>query len=262
MNIGVFDSGVGGLTVVQALQKVLKGINLYYLADTKHAPYGEKTPREILEYSIQITEYLLHTHHIEVLILACNTATAFAIESLRERYPFLIIIGTEPGLKPASLHTFTKNIAVLATSATLESEKYQTLVSVLSSKNNIAFFSQACHGLVEQIEKGCMYSKTTKAMLEQWLIPMQKNDIDTIVLGCTHYPLITQLIYEIMGKDIKVIETSTAIAKYLLIVLMQEKGHINEGNLSIIVESTGKINTALVETMLKTSIIVKKVIIF
>jgi len=262
MNIGVFDSGLGGLTVVQALEKVLKGVSLYYVADSKNAPYGAKTPAQILEYSLKVTEYLIQSYQIEVLILACNTATSFAIKTLRKRYPSLLIIGTEPGLKPASFKTFTKNIAVLATSATLDGEKYQELVALLAKENNIAFFSQACPGLVEQIEAGLIHAEATKEMLKKWLLPMQKKQVDTIVLGCTHYPLIKHFIYEIMGMDIKIIETSDAIAQYLLEILSEEKGHINEGTLLIVIESTGNLNSDLVKIILNTYIIPQKVIIF
>lgn len=162
LKIGVFDSGLGGLTVVKALSQVIKGTKLFYIADTKNTPYGEKTPEQILQYSLDITEYLIKTYEIDVLILACNTATSFAVKELRELYPSLIIIGTEPGIKPAIEQTKTGAIGVLATPATLKGDKYQALVEVLKKAKDIRLFEQACPGLVEQIEKGEISSEKTK----------------------------------------------------------------------------------------------------
>ena len=115
LRIGVFDSGLGGLTVVRAVTEVIKGAELFYIADTKNAPYGEKTTEQILQYSLNITQYLIDNHQIDALIVACNTATSAAIKYLREQYPSLIIIGTEPGIKPAIEQTRTGKVGVLAT---------------------------------------------------------------------------------------------------------------------------------------------------
>ncbi len=249
LKIGVFDSGLGGLTVVKALSQVIKGADVFYVADTKNAPYGEKTPEQILQYSLNITNYLIETHDIDALILACNTATAFAIKELRERYPHLIIIGTEPGIKPAIAQTKTGKVGVLATPATLSGDKYQGLVRELSLGKDIVFYEQGCPGLVEQIEKGETKSKRTKALLEAWLSPMQENRVDTIVLGCTHYPLVTEMIKEIMVCDIQLIETGSAIAKRLL-SLSNVVNHENHGALSITIHSTDSINTDIIDTIL------------
>ena len=194
LKVGVFDSGLGGLTVVKALSQVLKNTQIFYIADTQHAPYSEKTPEQIQHYALAITAYLANTYKIDVLVLACNTATAFAIEALRKQYPSLIIVGTEPGVKPAIAQTKTGKIGVLATPATLRGAKYQTLVEQLSQSKSIEWFEQACPGLVEQIEKGEVQGYETQRLLTQWLLPMQKSGVDTIVLGCTHYPLVGQSI--------------------------------------------------------------------
>ncbi len=252
MKIGVFDSGLGGLTVVKELAALIKGAEIYYVADTKHAPYGEKTPEQIIQYSLNITQYLIDTHQIDALIVACNTATSAAIRRLRERYPSLIILGTEPGIKPAIQSTKTKNIGVLATPATLKGEKYQQLVSVLSAQahEKINLFEQACPGLVEQIERGDIQSPKTKEMLYAWLKPMLKNHVDTIVLGCTHYPLVGPLIEEIMHHKVRLIETGGAIARHLL-CQSEAKGHINEGPLRIFLYATGEIQTQMIEHIIK-----------
>ncbi len=249
MKVGVFDSGLGGLTVVSSIQKVLKGAELFYIADTAYAPYGEKTSEQILARSLEITTYLLENHKIEALIVACNTATSAAIKHLREKFPFLIVIGTEPGIKPAIINTQTSNIGVLATPATLKGEKYQFLVNELSSTKKVKLYEQACIGLVEQIEKGEINSPETFNMLEKWLIPMKKDNVDTIVLGCTHYPLVDDIIKQIMGNDITLIETGDAIANRL-ILLSEEKGHINEGKLDINVCHTGQISRFMIDKIL------------
>ena len=250
MKVGVFDSGLGGLTVVSAIQEVFKGAELFYIADTAYAPYGEKTVQEILNRCDNITQYLLSNHGIEALIIACNTATSAAIKHLREKFPFLIIIGTEPGIKPAILNTKTSRVGVLATPATLKGDKYQLLVNELSNIKKVTLYEQACIGLVEQIEKGEINSSKTFNMLEKWLEPMKQNGVDTIVLGCTHYPLVDEIIKKIMGNDITLIETGNAIANRLKL-LSEELGHKNQGKLKISVCFTGEINKQMIEKILK-----------
>lgn len=249
LKIGVFDSGLGGLTVVHAMTKVIRGADIFYIADTKNAPYGEKTPEQILQFSLNITQYLIDTHNIDALILACNTATSAAIEQLRKTYPSLIIIGTEPGIKPAIEQTKTGKIGVLATPATLQGSKYQKLVNTLCVHKSITIYEQACHGLVDQIEKGEINSPQTNDLLEKWLSPMRESDVDTIVLGCTHYPLISQNIENIMHRDIKLIHTGEAISRHLL-ALSAKKGHINEGDLRVYISITGKINILMVDNIM------------
>ncbi|SFV67464.1 Glutamate racemase [hydrothermal vent metagenome] len=249
MKIGVFDSGLGGLTVLQAVTKVMKGVELFYVADTKNAPYGEKTPEQILQYSLDITAYFLNVYQIDALIIACNTATSAAVKTLREKYPKLIIIGTEPGIKPALEQTRTGSIGVLATPATLVGEKYQDLVNVLSAKEDVTLYEQACPGLVEQIENGEIGSRKTAKMLEGWLHPMRENDVDTIVLGCTHYPLVAHKIEEIMQREMNLIHTGDAIANRLL-SLSKAHGHSNTGGMEIRLYSTSAIDENIVQTIL------------
>ena len=252
LKIGIFDSGLGGLTVVQAMTKVIKGAQIFYIADTKNAPYGDKTPQEILQHSLDITQYFIDRHEIDALILACNTATSSAIKHLRERYPSLIIIGTEPGIKPAIEKTNTGKVGVLATPATLKGEKYQELVTALSSKKAVELFEQACPGLVEQIEKGDFEGPQTRQLLESWLAPMRKNNVDTIVLGCTHYPLVEDLISDLMDSAVTLVHTGDAIAKHLL-YLSSKQGHINQGELPISIYVTGEILQESIENILEFS---------
>jgi glutamate racemase len=249
LKVGVFDSGLGGLTVVRSILDTLKGAELFYIADTKHAPYGEKSTEEILQYSLTITDYFIKTHHIDALVIACNTATSAAIAAIRERCPQLIVIGTEPGIKPAIEQTRTGKVGVLATPATLRGEKYQQLVDTHAKTKDIELYEQACPGLVGQIEQGQIDHPKTKAMLEGWLAPMKEAEVDTIVLGCTHYPLAGEMIAHIMEHRLTLIHTGEAIAKRLL-SLAQKQGHINSGETTLKLLATGTIDETIVHTIL------------
>lgn len=249
MRVGIFDSGLGGLTIVKEIAEVFKGAELFYIADTKFAPYGDKNHDEILNQSLKIAKYFVKNFEIDALIVACNTATSAAIKVLREEFSNLIVIGCEPGIKPAINCTDTNCIGILATKATLKGEKYQSLVNLLDPNKNIKLFEQACVGLVEKIEDGKIEDESTNLMLNTWLKPMKENMVDTIVLGCTHYPLISKNIKEIMGNEIKIIETGTAISRRL-IELSMVKNHKNIGKLDIIVFYTNGINKKMVDFIL------------
>ena len=261
MKVGVFDSGLGGLTVVQAMIAHIKGAEIHYIADTKHAPYGEKSHEEILHYSLKITEYFIKRHNIDALVVACNTATTAAIKTLRQRYPQLIIVGTEPGVKPAIAATQSGKVGILATPATLKSEKYQQLVDTLASGSDIRLYEQACPGLVEQIEQDLVHTEETRSMLEGWLCGMRKSGVDTIVLGCTHYPLAAEMISELMNHQVVLIHTGDAITKRLM-ALAKAEGHENNGRLSLNIYTTDNINEKAISNMLGKKISVKQIDIF
>jgi len=246
LNIGVFDSGLGGLSVVHEISHLLKGSNLVYVADTAYAPYGDKTQDEILERCIKITQFLILKYEIKAIVLACNTATSASIKELRKIFKTLVVIGCEPGIKPALALSKSNKIGVLATQLTLKGEKYKTLVKDLASEKETEFFEQACSGLVEEIEAGNIRSLNTKKMLGTWLEPMKNKNVDSIVLGCTHYSLISPLIKEIMPADVNIIETSKALATRLQHLSLEE-GHINEGDLRINILYTGDINTKMID---------------
>ena len=246
MKIGVFDSGLGGLTVVQSLLDTLKGVEIFYIADTAHAPYGEKSPDEILQFSLNITRYFLETHHIDALVVACNTATSAAIATLRERYPDLIIVGTEPAIKPAISATQSGAIGVLATPATLKGDKYQQLANRLKNQKPVTLFEQACPGLVEHIENGTLESQESIEMLEKWLAPMRSADVDCIVLGCTHYPLAKESIERIMACKVMLLDAGEAIARRVKTLLGErviKKGKKNRLSLFV----TGEIDQEAVK---------------
>lgn len=250
MRVGVFDSGLGGLTVVKSIIQILKGADIFYIADTAYAPYGEKTSQQILNRCDLIANYLLINFHIDALVVACNTATSVAIEHLREKFPFLVIVGTEPGIKPAINVTKTSKVGVMATPATLKGEKYQFLANTLSLDKKVELFECACYGLVDKIENDEIETIETFSMLEKWLTPMKNSGVDTIVLGCTHYPLIEKNIKRIMGENINIIQTGDAIAKRLL-SLSSLNGHINFGDLSLMVLCTGNIKKNMVKDILR-----------
>lgn len=260
MNIGVFDSGLGGLTVVKTMLSHLSGANIYYIADTKNAPYGEKTKEQILNFSISITDYFISNYHIDALVVACNTATSAAINELREKYPNLIIVGTEPGLRPAISHSRSKQVGVLATPATLNGEKYQILRDELSREFRASIHEQACHGLVQQIELGELDTKKTMDMLNVWLMPMRNSGVDTIVLGCTHYPLISDSIRKIMGENIVLVETSEPISKRL-VKLLSEKNITSNGINRLELFTTGKIESSMVEKIIGKNISIVDIVL-
>ena len=249
MTIGVFDSGLGGLTIVATMRSLLQGAQIIYIADTANAPYGEKTKDQILDYSIRITDYLVKHHRIDALVVACNTATSAAITELREKYPNLIIVGTEPGLKPAISHSVTKKVGVLATPATLEGEKYKALVAMLSNHYHVEVFEQPCPGLVQQIEAGKTDTQETLSMLEGWLSEMRDANVDTIVLGCTHYPLVKKSIEQVMHRAMIFVDSAEGVTKRLL-TLLEQKGHINSGSTRLEIFATGTIQSGMVESVL------------
>jgi len=238
VRIGVFDSGLGGLTVVRALLAHLPSMDIVYVADTAHAPYGEKTHEQIRQFSDAITHYLIDTHHIDALVVACNTATSAAIDHLRATFPDLVIVGTEPGIKPAMKITQSGKVGILATPATLAGDKYQELADRLYNGTDVQLFERACPGLVEQIESGRVETPETAAMLEGWLAPMREVGVDTIVLGCTHYPLAAGAIRQVMGYPVELIETGGAIARRLQALLPMTK---NKAPARLHVHATGAI---------------------
>lgn len=210
--IGVFDSGVGGISVLKHIRELMPQENLIYVADSKNAPYGNQTPDFIQERSFQLAEFLLK-RGVKALVIACNTATAAAAAVLRERYPDLPIIGMEPAVKPAVAATKTGVVGVLATSGTLKSAQFAALLEHYGQ--GVEVVTQACIGLVERVEKGELTSPSTKALLKQYIQPLLNANADTIVLGCTHYPFVRPLIKDLVRKDVVLIDTGAAVANHL-----------------------------------------------
>jgi glutamate racemase len=209
--IGVFDSGVGGLSVLREIRRELPGEDLLYVADSGHAPYGDKSSDMIETRSIAIVEFLL-SRHAKAIVVACNTATGAAVEALRARFP-VPIVAMEPAVKPAAASTKSGVIGVLATSGTLSSSNFAKLHERFGAEVDILV--QACPGLVEQVEAGDLSGDKTRALIEKYLVPLLAQQADTLVLGCTHYPFLAPLIQEIAGPTVAIIDPAAAIAREL-----------------------------------------------
>ncbi|MEC7772588.1 MAG: glutamate racemase [Bacteroidota bacterium] len=220
--IGIFDSGVGGTSIWKEVVKMLPYENTIYLADSANAPYGEKSEEEILRLSIKNTELLLDKG-CKIILVACNTATTNAIDYLRSHYdvPF---IGIEPAIKPAALHTRTKKVGVLATKGTLSSSLFHNTSKLYAE--GITVLEQEGKGLVELIEAGKIRSKEMKTLLSSFLQPMLDQDIDCLVLGCTHYPYLIPVLKEMLPSNINIIDSGEAVARQTKAVL--ERNHLLE----------------------------------
>ena len=213
--IGLFDSGIGGTSIWKEVVKLLPNENTIYLADSKNAPYGQKTSDQIIELSIKNTELLI-SKGCKLIIVACNTATTNAIDYLRSHYsiPF---IGIEPAIKPAALFSKTDAIGILATKGTLTSKLFEKTANEYTK--NITTIEQDGEGLVELIEGGKLNSTETQQLLNNYLSPMLQFNIDHLVLGCTHYPYLIPQIKEIVGPLVKIIDSGEAVAKQTKAVL-------------------------------------------
>jgi glutamate racemase len=208
--IGVFDSGVGGFTVLRELHALLPTAPLRYLADTAYAPYGNRSPEEIRARSIAITEHLVE-RGATLIVVACNTATAHAIEALRARWPALPFVGTEPGIKPAVAATRNGRIGLLATPATAASARLRALIERHAGEQEIVV--QGCAGIVDRIERGDLDSAELRALVNLYCEPLRRAGVDTALLGCTHYPLIEPLWQAALGPNVELLRIETAVAR-------------------------------------------------
>ncbi|TVP89719.1 MAG: glutamate racemase [Pseudomonadaceae bacterium] len=209
--VGVFDSGLGGLSVLHEIRHRLPQESLLYVADCAYVPYGDKPPELIRQRSRQIADFLL-AQGAKALVVACNTATAAAINDLRSCYD-LPIIGMEPAVKPATQATRSGVVGVLATTGTLQSAKFAALLDRFAG--NVEVITQPCPGLVECVERGELESPTTRALLHSYLQPLLAAGCDTLILGCTHYPLLRPLLQSMLPADIRLIDTGAAVARQL-----------------------------------------------
>jgi glutamate racemase len=210
-SIGVFDSGVGGLSVLRSIRQELPAEHLSYVADSANAPYGDRHAAFIEDRASIITEFLLMAG-VKAIVVACNTVTVVAIEKLRAWCP-VPIVAMEPAIRPASCCTRSKVVGVLATSQTLASCNVARLCALQG--NDVRILLQACPGLVEQVERTDLTSETTRSLLVRYLSPLLEAGADTIVLGCTHYLFLGQLIREIVGPDISIVDSTAAVAREL-----------------------------------------------
>lgn len=219
--IGVFDSGVGGLSVLRHIHAQLPDEQLIYFADSGFAPYGDKPEQVVAERSLAIAGFLVE-RGAKALVVACNTATIAAIKAVRARYPDLPIVGVEPGLKPAAAASHNGKIGVLATSRTLSGEKFLSLREQISAASDAQFMLQACVGLVDQIELGDLGqdpASATSQMLQRYIAPLLAQGADTLVLGCTHYPFvqgaIERTVRQATSLPVTLVDTGDAVARQL-----------------------------------------------
>jgi glutamate racemase len=209
--IGIFDSGIGGLSIAKCISERLPNEKLIYVADNLFAPYGDKSSATIIERVNKLADWLV-AQNVKAIVVACNTATVIAIEQLRLRVS-IPIIGVEPAIKPAAQESIMQKIALLVTEATAVNHRFLDLVH--KHKNGTEVFIQPCPGLVELIERGLHESEQCRKILNDFLTPLIQKNIDTIVLGCTHYPFVRSMIQEIVGDKITIVETAKPVTEQL-----------------------------------------------
>ena len=208
--IGIFDSGIGGISVLRAIRSQMPEESVIYFGDQGHIPYGPRPMQQIRDFSETITRFLLE-RGAKIIVVACNTASAAALKYLRETFPDVPFVGMEPAVKPAAEHTHTGKVGVLATPATFQGALYASVVERFA--NDVELFQNTCPGLVQEIEQGNLNGKTTHRILADALVPMLEKNIDTVVLGCTHYPFVIPLIQRIVGDGVRVIDPAPAVAR-------------------------------------------------
>jgi glutamate racemase len=214
--IGIFDSGVGGLSVLRSIWTELPAEDLLFLADQAHVPYGPRPLEEVRLFASEITGFLLD-QGVKLIVVACNAASAAALQTLRQTFPQTTFVGMEPAVKPAVEISHSKVVAVLATPATFQGQLYASLVDRFAAGTQL--LQHTCPGLVTQIEAGELDSPVTRQILEEALLPMLAQGADTVVLGCTHYPFVIPLIQQIVGPDVRVIDPAPAVARQVRHVL-------------------------------------------
>jgi glutamate racemase len=234
--IGVFDSGIGGLTVLKELSERLPNEDFVYYADSINAPYGPKSVEEIIEHSSKIIRFLLDKN-CKLIVIACNTATAAAVYEMRLRFQ-IPIVGLEPAVKPACLNTKTGHVGVLATEGTFRGNHFKTTSD--KYKEYVTLHLQVAKGLVESAENGIYDGLEVENLVKQYLNPLIQYNIDQLVLGCTHYPLFLDTIQAVAGQSVRVIDSAEAVARRTKDILMTQKIFRTEtDNPTIIIYSTG-----------------------
>jgi glutamate racemase len=209
--IGVFDSGIGGLSVLRALRAQLPAEEFKYIADTEHAPYGERDEAFVAQRSLAITRELVEAHRAKLVVVACNTATAAAIHLLREAFPRIPFVGVEPPVKPAAAATRTKKVGVMATRGTLASAKFKFLLGSMQG-SGVEFILQPCDGLAHAIETED--APRVRSLCEQYVGAIRSQaDVDALVLGCTHYALVEDVLQSVAGAGVRIIEPGVPVAR-------------------------------------------------
>jgi glutamate racemase len=244
--VGVFDSGVGGLSVLRALRAEMPSVHFVYAADNAYAPYGERSAESVLARALHISAALQAGHGIDLLVVACNTATAHAIQALRSHHTSLPIVGVEPALKPAAAASHTGHVGVLATRGTLQSERFARLRAEVqaAAERSVRFTVQACDGLAGAIERHDLAA--TRMLCQRHVNSLMAQDgdgpaIDTVVLGCTHYPFAAEGLREQLGPDVALVDSGAAVARRTRAVLgLEAAAHTKpDGGLTLLATATG-----------------------
>ena len=221
--VGIFDSGVGGLSVLRHIQAQLPHEHLLYVADSGYAPYGDKPEALVIARVLAIADFLI-AQGAKAIVVACNTATVAAVRVLRETHPGMPVVGVEPGLKPAAALTRSGKVGVLATARTLQGAKFLLLRDQIHRETGVDFLLQPCVGLVDQIELGELDSSAMMATLDRFIAPLLAQEVDTLVLGCTHYPLVRGAIERLLVSsghgDVALVDTGDAVARQLTRLLV------------------------------------------
>lgn len=217
--IGFFDSGLGGISVLRGARARLPGEDFLYFGDSLHAPYGTKSAEEVLQLSRQAAEFLL-ARGAKALVIACNTATSAAVQQLRQEYPGLILVGTEPAIKPAAETFPGGRVLVMATAMTLAEQKFQDLWHSLQPGADIV--PVPCTGLMEFVEKGVLDGPEVEAFLVETLSPFTKVPVDAVVLGCTHYPFLKRAIERVLGKGPAIFDSADGVSRQLVHCLQEQ----------------------------------------
>lgn len=216
--VGIFDSGIGGLTVMAEVMRRMPGEDIIYFGDTAHVPYGSKSPESVKRFSLEIASFL-NSKKVKMIIIACNTASAFALESLRGKFNFPVLGVIEPGARAALDATKTGRIGVIGTDGTVKSKSYHKAIANINGRT--AVFSKSCPLLVPLVEEGWLDHDVTASVAREYLSELKSKKIDTLVLGCTHYPLVKKIIGNVIGPDIKLIDSATATAKEAERILLE-----------------------------------------
>jgi glutamate racemase len=219
-SIGIFDSGIGGLTVVRQVHRMLPDEDIVYLGDTARVPYGTKSPETVVRFACEDTEFLAQ-RRVKAVVVACNTASAWALPTLHRRFDLPVFGVIEPGAAMALRRTRNRRIGVIGTSATIRSGAYSRIIHVLDAGAKV--FARACPLLVPLVEEGWTNRPETRSILRDYLSPLLRCGIDTLVLGCTHYPLLKPAIRSIVGKDVALVDSAESCAEFLRIDLSERK---------------------------------------
>lgn len=225
--IGVIDSGVGGLTVAKEIMRQLPKENIIYVGDTKRCPYGPRPEEEVLQYTRELTNYLLKNHHIKMLVIACNTATAIALEDIQRDVDIPVVGVIQPGARAAIKVTENQHIGVIGTENTIKSNAYEEALLALNAELKVE--NLACPLLVPFVESGKFLDKTADEIVKTSLSPLKDTSIDSLILGCTHYPILKDAIQRYMGEHVNIISSGDETAREVSTILSY-KGLLNQSS--------------------------------